>query len=224
MRMTKWKFIDLLRYDLLTPFRHAFSWLTPLLFFLMIVCLFPLAIGQDSALMTLLAPGMIWIAALLSTLLSIGSLFKNDADEGFLDIILLNQHSLMWFVFSRMLSFWILNCLPLILLIPLLSVMFNLSWQQEEILLVTLLLGTPVLCLLGAIGAALITGLRGSGFLLPILIVPLYIPVLVFGAGTVMTTSSNTIASFAMMGAILIISLTVAPFLIAAALRIGVQH
>ena len=216
----------ILSHDIVTTMRQAFSWLTPLLFFVIVVCLFPLALGSDSTLLTKAAPGIIWVAALLAVLISIGTLFRSDEQEGHLDLLLLSPHPLTLLVLCKIFSFWLTHCLPLILISPLLGLLLKLNLQQELALMATLLIGTPILCLLGALGSALLVGVRSHGLLLPILIMPLYIPVLIFGTGTIIAASSHypLAGYFAIMGAILLLSLAFAPLLTGMALRIGVNQ
>jgi heme exporter protein B len=218
--------LTIIRHDIRITMRQAFSWLTPLLFFVMVVCLFPLAVGPDKILLNKIAPGIIWVAALLAILISIGNLFRHDAQEGFLDLLLLSPIPLTLLVICKVLSHWITHCLPLILISPLLGFLLNLQAQEQYALIMTLLLGTPVLCLLGAIGSALIVGIRSHGLLLPILIMPLYIPILIFGTGTIIAASLNQPVSayYAIMGALMLISLAFAPWLTGVALRIGVNQ
>lgn len=216
----------LIHHEILGYLREAFSWATPLLFFVLVVCLFPLALGADSALLYKVAPGVIWVAALLAMLISIGSLFKHDADTGYLDQLLLSPYPLTLTVLAKVISHWLTHGLPLVLISPLLGILLNLPPQEEVALIITLLLGTPVFSLLGAMGAALVVGIRGHGLLLPLLIMPLYIPVLIFGTGTVMAASLHQPLGgyFAMMGALLLLSLATAPFFTSVALRIGVNQ
>lgn len=212
--------------DIRTTLRQAFSWLTPLLFFVIVVCLFPLALGPDTALLKKIAPGIIWVAALLAILISIGNLFRAEAQEGYLDLWLLSPHPLTLIVSCKIISYWLTHCLPLIVISPLLGLLLGLAWQENIVLVGTLLLGTPILCLFGAIGAALVVGIRGHGLLLPILVMPLYIPILIFGTGTVMAvhTPYPIAGYFAIMGALLLSSLAFAPLLTGVALRIGVNQ
>lgn len=219
-------FFTLLNYEIRITFRQAYSWLTPLLFFVMVVCMFPLALGTDTVLLSKIAPGIIWVAALLAVLISIGNLFRYDAQDGYLDLLLASPHSLTLLVMCKIISHWITHSVPLILISPLLGFLLALPAQNECALIVTLLLGTPVLSLLGAIGAALTVGIRNHGLLLPILIMPLYIPVLIFGTGTIMAVSLHQAASayFAIMGALLLLSLAFAPLFTGIALRIGVNQ
>ncbi len=216
----------IIRYDIQATLRQAFAWLTPLLFFVIVVSLFPFAVGPDDVLLAKIAPGVIWIAALLAVLLSIDNLFQNEAQEGYLDLLLLSPHPLTLLVFCKVISHWLLHCLPLILISPLLGFLLHLRPYEEYALIVSLLLGTPVLILLGAIGAALTVGIRSHGLLLPILIMPLYIPVLIFGAGamTAATALQPLNGYFAILGAILLLSAAFAPLLTGIALRIGVSQ
>jgi heme exporter protein B len=206
--------------------RQAFSWLTPLLFFIIVVCIFPLALGPDNELLQNMAPGIIWIAALLATVISIGNLFRNDADVGHLDTLLLSPHSLTLIVICKIFSHWLMYGLPLIFVSPLLGFLLHLSAKEEYALVLTLLLGTPVLSLIGGMGAALIVGIRNHGLLLPILIMPFYIPVLIFGTGTIQIAATHqpVIAYYAIMAAILLITLAFAPLFTGMALKIGVNQ
>lgn len=206
--------------------RQAFSWLTPLLFFVIVVSLFPFAVGPDEILLAKIAPGIIWVAALLAVLLSIGNLFQSDVEEGFLDVMLKSPHSLTGLVIGKLISYWLTHCLPLILISPLLGFLLHLNANEEYALIISLLLGTPILILLGSIGAALIVGVRNHGLLLPILIMPLYIPVLIFGTGTLVAAAAmQPIGGYiAIMSALLLLSAAFAPLLTSIALRIGVSQ
>lgn len=212
----------IIRNDIVVTMRQAFSWLTPLIFFVMVVSFFPLALGPDMALLSKIAPGIIWVAALLAILLSINNLFRVDFDSGYLDLLRLSPHSLTLLVLCKIISHWMTHALPLILISPLLGLLLNLNEHEMMSLIITLLLGTPVLSLLGAVGAALVVGIRGSGLLLPILIMPLYIPVLIFGTSAMGAASLGQSVSgyFAVLGALLLLSLGFAPLLTAIALRI----
>lgn len=215
-----------IHHDILMTLRQAHSWLTPVLFFVIVVCLFPFALGPDQTLLNKIAPGIIWVAVLLAILISIGNLFKNDAQEGYLDLLLLSSYPLSLLVFAKILSHWLTHCLPLILISPVLGILLNLSAQEEFALIVSLLLGTPVLSLLGAIGAALLVGVRSHGLLLPVLIMPLYIPVLIFGTGTIMAANGHQPLSgyFAILGAFSLFSLAFGPLMTGLALRMGVNQ
>lgn len=216
-------FIQLILYDIKITLRSAFVCITPLIFYTMVVCLFPLAIGYDQERLTEIAPGIIWVAAVLATLISMGNLFRSDVDEGYLDILLLSSYPLSLLTLSKIVSHWITYALPLILISPLLGFLLNLSMAEHYALILTLLLGTPVLSCIGAIGAALTAGIRGHGLLLPLLMMPFYIPVLIFGTGIMMMTHDHeaVIAYYAMMGAFMLLSFTFGPFLTGQALKIG---
>jgi heme exporter protein B len=226
MEQSMLSLLPIIRYEIQTTLRQAFAWLTPLLFFIIVISLFPFAIGPDIALLAKIAPSIIWVAALLAILLSINQLFQRDAEEGSLDLLLNSPHSLTLLVLCKMIAHWLTHCLPLILISPLLGFLLHLRPYEEYALIVSLLLGTPVLILLGAIGAALIVGIRNHGLLLPILIMPLYIPVLIFGTGTLVTAAAGQPLEsyFAIMGALLLISSAFAPWLTSIALRIGVNQ
>jgi heme exporter protein B len=206
--------------------RQAYSWLTPLLFFVMVVCLFPMAIGTDPLLLAKIAPGVIWVAALLAILISMNKLFSQDAEDGCLDGWLLSPYPLTLLVLSKIFSHWLTHCVPLILISPLLGFLLHLPANEMSALLLSLLLGTPVLMLLGAIGAALVVGIRSHGLLLPILIMPLYIPILIFGTSMFVEAHFNQpIAGYlAIMSALMLLSFAFAPFLTGVALRIGVNQ
>lgn len=214
------------QHEIKITMRQAFSWITPLLFFVIVVCLFPLALGPDSTLLNKVAPGIIWVAALLAILMSIGNIFRSDAEEGYLDLLLLSSTPLTLLVLCKVLSHWITTCLPVILISPLLALFLHLNQHTQYTLVLTLLLGTPVLSLLGAIGAALTVGIRNPGLLLPILIMPLYIPILIFGTGTIMSANAGLPVDgyFAIMGAFILLSLAFGPLLTGLALRMGVNQ
>lgn len=218
--------LTLIRQEIVITYRQAFSWVTPLLFFVIVVCLFPLALGPDSSILEKIAPGIIWVAALLAILLSLSDLFRREMEEGTLDLFLLSPYSLTLLVFCKIFSHWLTHCLPLILISPLLGILLHLRAQEEAVLIITLLLGTPTLILLGAIGSALTVGVRHGGLLLPIVIMPLYIPVLIFGSSAVMATGlQQTISGYlAMMGALMLFTLVFAPLMTGVALRIGVNQ
>lgn len=216
----------LIQHDIRMSFRQAYSWLTPLLFFVMVVTLFPLAVSPDTALLTQIAPGIIWVAALLAILLSIGHLFQMEMQEGYLDLWLLSPYPLTLLVFCKIISHWLTHCLPLIMISPLLGFLLHLPASAGYALCLSLLLGTPVLTLLGAIGAGLVVGVRNHGLLLPILMMPLYIPALIFGTATMIAAANGQPINgyLAILSALLLFSLAFAPLLTAVALRIGVNQ
>ncbi|MCR8913826.1 heme exporter protein CcmB [Marinobacter panjinensis] len=212
--------------DLKTAFRQPQDLLNPLLFFVMVVSLFPLGVSPEVSFLQQAGSGILWVAALLSVLLSLDHLYRHDFDDGTLEQLVLQPQPLFLLVLAKSLAHWVLTGLPLVLLTPVLGVMVHLEGNSVAVLCLTLLIGTPVLSLIGSIGAALTLGLRSAGVLLSLLIIPLYIPVLIFGTGTVMAASEGALVAgqLALMGAFLVLALTLAPFASAAALRISLSN
>lgn len=217
-------FVALVRRDLLLALRRRGEIVNPLLFLLMVVTLFPLALGADTAVLAMVAPGVVWVAALLAALLSLDSMYRPDFDDGSLEQLLLSPHPLSLLVAAKVLAHWLVTGLPLTLLAPLLALLLNLPPEALAALVLTLLLGTPVLSLVGGIGVALIVGLPRGGMLLPLLMLPLYIPVLIFGAGAVDYAAAGLswLAPVYFLAALLALAVTLAPPAMAAALRISV--
>ncbi|MCH1931989.1 heme exporter protein CcmB [Shewanella acanthi] len=216
-------FFTLLKRDLKIAIRHRGDIFNPLLFFIMVVTLFPLGIGPEPQMLARIAPGIIWVAALLASMLSLERLFKADFSDGSLEQMLLSPQPLSILVLAKVLAHWLLTGVPLILIAPLLAVLLNLDSNSYGALIATLALGTPVLSLLGAIGVALTVGLRKGGVLLSLLILPLYIPVLIFATSAIDAAGMNLPydGQLAIIGAMLIGSLTLAPFAIGASLRVS---
>lgn len=216
----------ILYHDIRANIHEAFTWVTPLFFYIMMVCLFPLALGPENTVLIKLAPGIVWVAALTAIVLSINTLFRSEWESGHLDLLLLSPHPLTLIVLSKLIAHWLTTVLPLVIVTPLLGVLLQLNLTQIHGLLFTLLLGTPVLCLIGGIGAALTVGIKGSGLLLPILILPLYIPVLIVSTSCVTATVNHQSVSgyIAILGALILLSVSFAPYCTAAALRIGVNQ
>nr|WP_228141734.1 heme exporter protein CcmB [Marinobacter sp. X15-166B] len=214
------------RRDLQASFRQPQDLLNPLLFFMMVVTLFPLGVSPEESFLRQSGSGILWVAALLSTLLSLDHLFRHDFDNGTLEQLVLQPQPLYLLVLAKTLAHWLVTGLPLVLLAPVLAVMLHLEGNSIAILCLTLLIGTPVLSFIGSVGAALTLGLRSGGVLLSLLIIPLYIPVLIFGTGTVAAAAGGASvgAYLALMGAFLVLSVTLAPFASAAALRISLSN
>jgi heme exporter protein B len=196
-----------------------------LAFFVVVVSLFPLAIGPESVLLKRIAPGVVWVAALLSVLLTLPRLFASDFADGTLEQLVLSVYPLPLIVAGKIVAHWLMTGLPLTLLSPLLGLQFGLESGELGVLFASLILGTPVLSLIGAIGAALTLGVRGGSILLALLILPLYIPVLIFGAGAVEQTmaSLDYSANLSLLGAVLLIGGLVVPFVAAAAVKISLD-
>jgi heme exporter protein B len=211
--------------DLILAWRRRADVLSTLFFFVIVVSLFPLGIGPETQLLRSIAPGVVWVAALLASMLSLGRLFANDYQDGTLEQLLLTPQPLYLIVLGKVLAQWLVAEIPLVLIAPLLGVQFDLSRETLVVLFVSLLLGTPVLSLIGSIGAALTVGLRGSGVLISLLVLPLYIPVLIFGAGAVDASimGLSPQPNLSLLGAITVLSLTFAPWATSAALRISLE-
>lgn len=216
-------FMLILKRDLTIAFRHKDDVLNPLLFFVIIITLFPLGIGPESTTLARIAPGIIWVAALLSCLLSLDRLFKSDYQDGSLEQMLLSPHPIFVLTLAKITAHWILTGLPVILIAPLLAVLLHLPEQGYGALMLTLLLGTPVLSFIGAIGVALTVGIKKGGVLLSLIVLPLYIPVLIFATSAIDTASLNLPYSgqLAIIGALFMGSLTLAPLAVGAALKVS---
>lgn len=214
----------MLRRDLLIGARSAGQWLNPLMFFVIVVSLFPLGIGSEPQQLAAVAPGVLWVSALLAMLLSLDSLFERDKADGVLDQFVLGRTPLSVVVLAKVIAHWMLSGLPLLLLSPLLGLMLGLPGQALGTLALALLPGTLTLSLIGAIGAALTVGLNRSGVLLSLLVLPLIVPVLIFGAGAVSAAAGGyeTSAALSLLLAMLMLALSLAPLATAAALRVGV--
>lgn len=218
-------FLALLKRDLLLAYRHRNELLNPLFFFVLVVMLFPLGTTPDKNLLMTMAPGVIWVAALLASMLALDTLFRADYDDGTLEQLLISPHPLSVLVLAKILAHWLVTGLPLIILAPLLGVFMYLPDTGLGTLMLTLALGTPVLSLVGAIGMALTVGLRRGGMLLSLLVLPLYIPVLIFSANAVDAHLAEmaTTGQMYFLAAMLVLSLTLAPLAVAAALRISLE-
>jgi len=211
--------------DLTLLLRRRGEVLNPLVFFALVITLFPIAISPDPELLAVIAPGLLWVAALLAALLSLDSLFRSDYDDGSLEQLLLAPQPLVALSLAKVAVHWLLTGLPLALMAPILGIMLALPAGSYAVLALSLALGTASLSLIGAIGAALTVGLARGGVLLSLLVLPLYIPVLIFGAGAVQAAifGEGVSAHLAILGALLAASLMLAPWAIAASLRISIN-
>jgi len=218
-------FVAVLRRDTLLAFRRRSDVLSTLFFFIMVASLFPLGVGPERELLRTMAPGILWVAALLAATLSLGRLFALDHADGTLEQLLLSPEPLSVIVAAKVLAHWLVSGVPLVLLAPLLALQFDLPLDAIGVLASSLLLGTPVLSLIGGIGAALTLGLRGGGVLVALLVLPLYIPVLIFGSGAVGAQASGlgSTAHLQLLAGVLAASLALAPWATAAALRVSVD-
>lgn len=214
-----------IRRDLVLAMRRRADVLTTLIFFVMVVSLFPLGVGPELAMLRKMAPGVLWVAALLASMLSLGRLFSADYLDGTLEQMMLAPQSLSMLVLGKITAHWMVSGLPLVLMAPVLGLQFDMSAQAIGVLIVGLMLGTPILSMVGAIGAALTLGLRGGGVLLSLLVLPLCIPVLIFGTGAVEAVSSglSIVSHLSLLGALLLLALVFTPWVTAQALRISME-
>jgi heme exporter protein B len=212
--------------DLTLAMRRKTDVLTTLFFFIIVVSLFPLGVGTDKETLQTIAPGVAWVAALLASMLALERLFATDFTDGTLEQLLLTPQPLSVLVLGKVFAHWLLTGLPLVLLAPLVGLQYHLSAATLEAMMLALLVGTPTLSLIGAIGAALTLGLRGGGVLLSLLVLPLYIPILIYGAGAVAASTqpgTDLQAYYSLLAAFLLLALIFAPWAIAAALRISIE-
>ncbi|HUW51741.1 MAG TPA: heme exporter protein CcmB [Sulfuricella sp.] len=224
MSITQTVFV-LLQRELMLAMRRRGDVLTVLFFFVIVASLFPLGVGPDPKLLRLMGGGVVWVAALLAAMLSLGRMFASDYADGTLEQLVLTPTPPVVWITGKIVAHWLVSGVPLILMAPVLGVQFGLSGDALAVLVFSLLLGTPVLSLIGAIGAALTLGLRGGGVLVSLLVLPLYIPVLIFGAGAVDGAMSGlgSEAHLSLLGGILILAFMLTPWAVSAALRISIE-
>ena len=205
--------------------RNPSSFLNPLMFFVISISLFPIAISPESQTLSSIAPGIIWVITMLSVLLSLNSLFHYDYDSGVLEQMVISHHSLPLILLAKTSAHWILSGLPIIVLSPFLGMALFINIEGIYILILTLIIATPCLSLIGSIGASLVVGIKSSGMLLSLLILPLYIPILIFATSAVSQSQSNLPidGQLYFLGFILILSLLVTPFLSALSLKISME-
>lgn len=211
--------------DLRLAIRRKTEALLPLVFFVVAVSLFPLGVGPEPQMLRAIAPGVVWVCALLAVLLSLNGLYTSDFADGSLEQMVLSGRSLSGLAWAKALAHWLINGLPLVLVAPILGLLFDVSAPELRVLVVSLLLGTPVLSLLGGVGAALTLGLRSGGMLMFLLVLPLAIPCLIFGAGAVTAVSAGLSPQghLSLLGALMLLTLLGAPWATAAALKIALD-
>ncbi|TPG63355.1 heme exporter protein CcmB [Ewingella americana] len=217
--------INILRRELKIAFRNSAEIINPLWFFIIVITLFPLGLGPEPQLLARIAPGIVWVAALLASLLSLERLFRDDYLDGTLEQLLLLPSPLSLTVLGKVCAHWVVTGLPLLILSPVIALLLSLDFVTWKAVALTLLLGTPTLSFIGAVGVALTVGLRKGGVLLSLLVLPLYIPVLIFATGAIDAASMGMpIGGYlAILGAMLVASATLTPFATAAALRVTVH-
>ena len=219
-------FLTILKRDLMLALRRKSDVFTVLFFFIIVISIFPLGVGFEADTLRKIAPGVVWVAALLASTLALERIFANDYADGTLEQMLMTPQPLSVLVFAKIIAHWLLTGLPLVLIAPLAGLQYNLSLPTIGTLMLVLLIGTPVLSMIGAIGAALTLGLRGGGVLISLLVLPLYIPVLVYGAGAISASMQGDVsldAYYLLLSAFLLLALVFAPWATAAALRISVE-
>jgi heme exporter protein B len=218
-------YIKTLSRDLRVALRNPSSVLNPLLFFIISVSLFPLAISPEAATLSQIAAGIIWVTSMLAVLLSLNALFHHDYENGVLEQMITSHHSLPLLILSKITAHWLLTGIPIILLSPLLGVLLFLDDEGIRVLMITLLLATPSLSLIGSIGASLIVGIKNSGMLLSLLILPLYIPILIFASSAVSQAQFGLEidGQLYFLAMFLVVSLMSAPFVSAIALKISLE-
>ena len=215
------KFLALVQRDLILVYRSANDAWVVLFFFVIAVTLFPLGIGPDPGVLQQLSGGIIWIGALLSAMLSLDRVFQSDFDDGSLDQMILTSYPLELFVLGKCFVHWLTTGFPILLISPVLATMLNMNLDSYSTLLITMLLGTPTISLMGGVGAALVLGSRLSGVLISLIILPLIIPILIFSVAAINASSEGMEISSAvkLLGALLIISSVFCPWATAATLR-----
>lgn len=219
-------FWRLFQSDLKLAFRKKGDFFNPLIFFGLVVLLFPIGISASENLLKEIAPGLVWIAALLSVLLTLDLLFKQDYEDGTLEQWVTSDHALAGFVLARLLSHWVVTALPLVIMAPVLAISVSMPLDAIGVLVISLLVGTAFLIIVGGIGAALTIGLNKSSILLPLLVIPFYVPILIFGASAVEVTAAGWSAAgqlYVMFG-LLFLAVTLAPFAAASALKISLSQ
>ncbi|MEY3953205.1 MAG: hypothetical protein RLZZ397_85 [Pseudomonadota bacterium] len=214
-----------IRRDLMLVMRRKAEVLTGLFFFVVVSSLFPLGVGADMKLLSKIAPGVLWVGALLATMLGLQRMFAQDQADGTLEQMALSPSPLWMLVTGKIAAHWLVSGLPLVLLSPLLGIQFGLEPGALWVLMLGLLIGTPVLSLIGAIGAALTLGVRGGGVLLSLLVLPLFIPVLIFGSGAVVAYQSGLgiEGHLSLLGALLLVALVTAPVATTVSIRVALE-
>lgn len=215
----------IIKRELLIAFRRQADIFNPLWFFIIVITLFPLSIGPEPGLLSRIAPGIVWVAALLSALLSLERLFRDDFQDGALEQMMIMPVPLSVVALSKVIAHWLLTGVPLILISPLLAILLSLNFDTWLGVVATLLLGTPTLSFIGAIGVALTVGLQKGGVLLSLVVLPLYIPILIFATSAIDAASLGMAynGQLAILAAMLVGAMTLTPFAISAALRVSVN-
>ncbi len=211
--------------DLLVAFRRRAELMNPVLFYAIVVTLFPLGVSPDVSFLSKLAPGVVWVTALLAALISVERIFKQDFEDGSIEQLFLSPYPVSLLIFGKVVAHWIITGVPMLGIVPIMAMLLHIPGQVLPVLWISVLIGTPILSLVGAIGAALTVGLGGGGMLIGLLVLPLYIPVLIFASSAVSAAMDGQAVSgqLAMLGAGLILALILAPLAISASLKVSMD-
>jgi len=218
-------FIYLLRRDLTLAVRNRAEFANPILFFVLVITLFPLAIGAVPELLARIAPGIIWVAALLAAMLSLDSIFRSDFDDGSLEQLLMSAHPMPVLVLAKVCAHWLVTGVPLLLISPVLAEMLGMPQAAQGTLFLTILIGTPILSLVGSMGVALTVGLPKGGIILSLLVLPLYVPILIFASSAIESAAGglDVFAQIYILMAFLFVSVSLSPLATAAALKMSMS-
>ena len=217
---------NLIKKELIVYFRNLNNIFLPLIFFFLIISIFPLVLGPDKLLFDSIIPGMIWITAILTTLLSSNNFFRDDYSNGVIEMYLTSNKAVELILFLRIIACWLFTCLPIILFMPLVSLLFDIPFENSFVILITLLIGTPILISIGIFGSALTLGLAKNNILTPIIVIPFYIPVLIFSASAIDSVSSGLPydMQISILMALLFLILPIMPYLLKYTLELSINN
>jgi heme exporter protein B len=217
---------NLIKKELIVYFRNLNNIFLPLIFFFLIVSIFPLVLGPDKSLFNKIIPGVIWITAILTTLLSSNNFFRDDYSNGVIEMYLTSNRAVELILFLRIIACWLFTCLPIILFMPLVSLLFDIPFENSFVILITLLIGTPILISIGIFGSALTLGLAKNNILTPIIVIPFYIPVLIFSASAIDSVSSGLPydMQISILIALLFLILPIMPYLLKYTLELSINN
>ena len=217
---------NLIKKELIVYFRNLNNIFLPLIFFFLIISIFPLVLGPDKLLFDSIIPGIIWITAILTTLLSSNNFFRDDYSNGIIEMYLTSNKAVELILFLRIIACWLFTCLPIILFMPLVSLLFDIPFENSFVILITLLIGTPILISIGIFGSALTLGLAKNNILTPIIVIPFYIPVLIFSASAIDSVSSGLPydMQISILIALLFLILHIMPYLLKYTLELSINN
>ena len=217
---------NLIKKELIVYFRNLNNIFLPLIFFFLIISIFPLVLGPDKLLFDSIIPGIIWITAILTTLLSSNNFFRDDYSNGVIEMYLTSNKAVELILFLRIIACWLFTCLPIILFMPLVSLLFDIPFENSFVILITLLIGTPILISIGIFGSALTLGLAKNNILTPIIVIPFYIPVLIFSASAIDSVSSGLPydMQISILMALLFLILPIMPYLLKYTLELSINN